>query len=343
MEFDESVVLLSRDCSDHADQTFVRKRLRTWQPTRRWSTIVRLGVEGGPGWSNRVYRATDRATGDHVIVRVFGPHANVHAQSASVKRALRTLERHQIVPRTLSTFDGGCIEQFFRGVPATRDVIRQCACSVMTLVRNTHDITSSMAEARAQECPQNPAAWLRRAEAWIDALPMGDDDSDDSVRSYWANKVDALSRRIDAAHDADFAPALLTRLVLCHNDLQAGNILSDWCGDARVVDWEFADWNTAAFDLANFACEWAYAHDSTNPDWAFFPSEVELRALVSDYLRTTDEATVTAGTALVRQYCAVSDLHWTLWAFANGHVEYAERRAVSGYCHLSSVAMDGAK
>lgn len=62
-------------------------------------------------------------------------------------------------------------------------------------------------------------------------------------------------RRSEQTFFANRALALLDRLplspsVLCHNDLNPGNIL---CRGRWIVDWEYAAWGDAAFDIA-IAC-----------------------------------------------------------------------------------------
>ena len=52
------------------------------------------------------------------------------------------------------------------------------------------------------------------------------------------------------------AVTLLGNVVFAHNDLLSGNILLK-DGKVKLIDFEYASFNIAAYDIANHFCEWS--------------------------------------------------------------------------------------
>ncbi|RCN47410.1 hypothetical protein ANCCAN_06545, partial [Ancylostoma caninum] len=72
-------------------------------------------------------------------------------------------------------------------------------------------------------------------------------------------------------------------ITFCHNDLLAHNIIFDECsGTVLFIDYEYADFNYAIFDLANHFCEFAGVD---NPDYTKCPNEEEMRSFLCLYLQ----------------------------------------------------------
>lgn len=76
-------------------------------------------------------------------------------------------------------------------------------------------------------------------------------------------------------------------LVFCHNDLLLKNIVyNDKTSDVRFIDFEYADINYQAFDIANHFCEFAGVTDF-NPQ--LYPSKEFQLEWLENYLKEWNE------------------------------------------------------
>ncbi|MGL5851009.1 MAG: phosphotransferase [Phycicoccus sp.] len=96
------------------------------------------------------------------------------------------------------------------------------------------------------------------------------------------------------------------RLVPCHNDLLAANLLDDG-GDIRIVDYEYSGMNVAPFELGNLAAEVGLAPDA-------------LGALCDAYLGRHDDAFL----ARAELWGAVARYGWVLWGVIQHHTSAIE-------------------
>lgn len=69
-------------------------------------------------------------------------------------------------------------------------------------------------------------------------------------------------------------------VVLCHNDLQSGNIIVNDHGEISFIDFEYAGLNHSACDIGNFFCEYA----GLELDYEMYPNETEQKMFIRLYL-----------------------------------------------------------
>ena len=128
----------------------------------------------------------------------------------------------------------------------------------------------------------------------------------------------------------------------CHNDLLPGNII--WNGnEIRLIDFEYASYNYASYDIANHFCEYA----GFDCDWQSLPTVEEQRLWIKEYLKCRKVAS--AGTNLnansnsnvtedengnsnvtedavdrmlkeVQMFVPYCHLFWGLWAVKQGEI-----------------------
>eukprot|EP00457_Paulinella_chromatophora_P008263 gb/GEZN01008294.1/.p1 GENE.gb/GEZN01008294.1/~~gb/GEZN01008294.1/.p1 ORF type:complete len:429 (-),score=54.50 gb/GEZN01008294.1/:80-1366(-) len=125
--------------------------------------------------------------------------------------------------------------------------------------------------------------------------------------------------------------ALSSPIVLCHNDAQALNLLSDGQPHSlRLIDFEYANYNFRGFDLANTLCEMYIDNDA--PHFPFFEIRVELipsARVRLDYFRSylashrdcppEQESTVCLQEVLdlqreVLPFLLASHAQWAIWS-----------------------------
>ena len=129
------------------------------------------------------------------------------------------------------------------------------------------------------------------------------------------------------------------RIVFCHNDLLAGNIMRhEDTNKIQLIDFEYGGTNYAAFDIANHWNEHAggtSAEENGNTDYTRFPTAERQLSFCVEYVKTAralttpDETTTTndpkngdddlqleAQELLeeVKKFLLVNHLYWGLWA-----------------------------
>ena len=122
--------------------------------------------------------------------------------------------------------------------------------------------------------------------------------------SRWHDRLDRMS-----AVNAELEKAVgKIRPVFCHNDLLPSNFIDDG-KKVWLVDWEYAGWNTALFDLANLASNCA------------LPPELENRLLETYFSGPPDSET----TQRYRAMKCASLLRETLWSVVqelHSHIDF---------------------
>ena len=165
-----------------------------------------------------------------------------------------------------------------------------------------------------------------RLETWLPGRPMRREDCDNS------QVLAALAHELRRLH---------TVAGRNHNDLNFTNVLvcdSDGLVTTHLLDFEYAGPLDPPFDVANFFCEWMYDYGSPRwfePDPTRFPSDVQARSFVAQYLGITDcvGGKVSEFLKEVRERIPHVHTFWIDWAMTNfsdqdEYVQYAERRQV---------------
>lgn len=102
-------------------------------------------------------------------------------------------------------------------------------------------------------------------------------------------------------------------LVLCHNDLQHGNLL-DCNGQMVMVDFEYGGYAPRWFDIANHFCEYMYNYDQgMGLNLGLYPSKSHRLAFYASY-QDASKAQLMAMDEKVGKYTLLSHLFWSTWA-----------------------------
>jgi ethanolamine kinase len=142
------------------------------------------------------------------------------------------------------------------------------------------------------------------------------------------------------------------RIVFCHNDLLAGNIMRhEITNKIQLIDFEYGGMNYAAFDIANHWNEHTVGtsvEENGNIDNTRFPTAERQMSFCVEYVKTTreltpvDETTTTSNSSEkgddddslqveakdlleeVQQFLLVNQLYWGLWAINQAAEEGCE-------------------
>ncbi|EDQ84797.1 uncharacterized protein MONBRDRAFT_34561 [Monosiga brevicollis MX1] len=177
------------------------------------------------------------------------------------------------------------------------------------------------------------SVWLATVRQWLTLQPAASV-SDPRLQAEFAHLTDSLlvtltNQVVEACkpHDSD--------LVICHNDLLAGNILRQEDGSVRFIDYEYCGANPRAYDFANHFNEYC----GLGPvDFGKYPSvdaqrrfvEVYADALGGDMLQTPESRE--AFLASIEAHRMASHLLWSIWSLLQATSSQIEFDYV-GYAH----------
>ena len=132
--------------------------------------------------------------------------------------------------------------------------------------------------------------------------------------------------------------------MFAHNDCQENNLLQTQYG-IRLIDFEYSGFNYAAFDIANFFCEYMMDYCHTRYPfytvcWRDFPDENVQRMFVavylSEYLETpifpTDAHIIDPMLESIKIMCQVSHILWGLWSVTRAPQGATYDEYVSNFC-----------
>lgn len=320
----------------------------------------------GGAMSNHVYMCCFTGAGEagqqaeqrRLLLRLYG--SSVEPGTAAESAAL--LSRQQEIarfatfsaagqaPRLYATFANGRLEEWVPGETLTSPSMRSAPVSravAAALARFHEGATAST----PREADGADSLWARlrrwlsiavslhkdlpQAVAWPYSSPAGSEE----CAALQRGTARALGAEVEWLYGQ---LGHLAEDTLCHNDLQHGNII--WCdGRATLVDFEYAQYSAAAYDVANHWCEWAadYGGDAAMLDFeGRYPSRAERVAFSAAYLEARS-GTPVAGAAAAEAFadCAErfalsSHLLWALWGLVSAStstvdfdfVSYADAR-----------------
>jgi hypothetical protein len=189
---------------------------------------------------------------------------------------------------------------------------------------------SNLNEKHIQDCGFGAQVVQRlewgRLEMWLPGRPMRREDCDNSL------VLAALAQELRRLHAVTG---------LNHNDLNFTNVLvcdSDDSPTTHLLDFEYAGPLDPPFDIANFFCEWMYDCGSPRwfePDPTLFPSNMQTRSFIAQYLGITDCADGEVSAFLKEVQARIPYVHtfWIDWAMTNfsdqdEYVQYAKLRQI---------------
>jgi thiamine kinase-like enzyme len=296
-----------------------------WQSLRGQ---VRVTPQTG-GCVNQVFKCSvpdnSGVSASRVLCKIFGRDSGSLSDREAEVNLFKILAKHDLVQSIYATFDNGLICGFARGRPLKLEELR--LPQFMTM------IAAEMAvwhRTPVPEIDQNPSLFsaLRR---WIALAPstsvITESDQSWSAESF-LEELPELERLVTQ---------LRSPVVLCHGDLNAGNIIyNESAKSVKFIDHEYSAYQYRGFDIGNHFCEFCGVESF---DLARYPSQAEQEVFATAYLRawSATDVTATEVQALLHEaniFAAVACLYWGVWALVQSslsekdfdYVQYAWRR-----------------
>lgn len=229
----------------------IKLKLTSW----KLSDAPKVAVKNiASALTNMVYRI---GLGEkRFLLRIYGRNVLHLIDREYETSVLARLAQHHIGPRLLGQFKNGRIEQWLDSTEVGAAEVRDPETSryIARRMREFHDHIGLVPRERGK------LSCLVNFDSWAPALPHHKLTS--AFRRFLGHITDYrhwLEKEglLDGRH---VSPTEIgAELVLCHNDLQYGNLLrvdGQEHLSLAVIDFEYAGPNPRAFDLANHLCEW---------------------------------------------------------------------------------------
>lgn len=294
-------------------------------------------VEGGI--TNKLFRLQDASSpaGTCVVVRVNGLETERVVARDRERDASALLPAYGFGKRVYGEFGNGRVEEWLSG--------RALQCQELARDDVMADVARRLAALHRVQI-RSPRFDPHRATIW-DTVDRYMDEADRvTFDDATLGRLDRVAWR-NVGQRLRHLVAQTSPVVLAHNDLLAGNIILDESPGARhriqFIDFEYAAYNSRAFDIANHWCEFA----GFDCDWGKFPGPAQQARFARYYLGdgATDDD-VRALVDEVRPWPLVSHLVWAFWGIVQARVSaidfdfigYARQR-FQGFHHYLRTAV----
>ncbi|XP_059631515.1 probable choline kinase 1 isoform X2 [Cornus florida] len=230
--------------------------------------------------TNEVYqiswpRSTNmEAVARTVLVRIYGEGVEIFFNRDEEIRTFECLSMHGQGPRLLGRFPKGRIEEFIHARTLSAGDLRDLKISslVAAKLREFHHL--DMPGPKNVVLWDKLRSWLGRAKSLC---------SSEHAKEFCLDVLEEEIREMEKVLPRDDQ-----EIGFCHNDLQYGNIMIDEeTRSMTLIDYEYANYNPVAYDLANHFCEMVANYHSETPhllDYSRYPSLEERRRFVHIYL-----------------------------------------------------------
>ncbi|KAF9354046.1 hypothetical protein BGX26_008199 [Mortierella sp. AD094] len=248
-------------------------------------------VSGPPSESTNSESATEPRP-RKVLLRVYGVGLESLFSREKELQWLRNLSTMDIGPSLLGIFKNGRFEQYVESTTLTKEDIRDPRTSrhIAHRMCELHNIVNVFPppEGTIPQSQENIARWIPLARDAIGKICTKDPSKkavfDEFNFDKLLTEIDEIHRDLINVHSP---------LVFAHNDTQYGNILRtlDESEELVVIDFEYAGYNTRAFDIGNHFCEWTADYHSERPS-VLHPSRYPTKAEQLNFLEAYVEAEI---------------------------------------------------
>ncbi|CAF3260125.1 unnamed protein product [Rotaria socialis] len=243
-----------------------------------------------------------------LIIKIYGAQTESFIDRESEINAMKILSEHGVFSqRILIQFNNGIIYEYASGQTCSRENVRKenIVRLIALKLAQMHNVPVQRAE------KPYIIISLRRFIQLLD----GSSFDLSSIRS----DVDAIEERI--------LPRLISNaelgkdLVLCHNDLLVKNIIyNEKTATVSFIDFEYAHFNYALFDIANHFVEYAGVD---NADFTIYPGREEQKKWLEIYFQARGMSQKIIDDDLchlVDQFSALAQLMWGLWGLVQARI-----------------------
>eukprot|EP00762_Andalucia_godoyi_P001533 ANDGO_00294.mRNA.1 putative ethanolamine kinase A len=275
------------------------------------------------GITNRLFKCTVGSTS--VLCRVYGQNTEKLIDRNYELLLIQTLAARSLGPHFYGKFSGGYVYEYIPGRSLLPEELPAFAHRVATYLAKFH-VLDMPGDKRRASLMGTLRKWMETAR---------------SIKPEFFEKFN-LDRELDILE-----AQLHGEIVFCHNDLLPGNILArELCGNdeseqVAFIDYEYASYNYAEFDIGNHFAEFCGWEQNLEKD---FPSEEVQRLFIGQYLRTRgmwSQENEDLWRKRVLKFSLAAHLYWSLWALVQSSfssidfdfASYAEHRTKNYFAY----------
>ncbi|KAI1317127.1 hypothetical protein EDD11_009014 [Mortierella claussenii] len=227
-----------------------------------------------------------------VLLRVYGVGLESLISRDVELKWLENLSTMEIGPSLLGIFKNGRFEEYVESTTLTKEDIRHPRTSrhIAHRMCELHNIVNVFPppEGTLPQSDANIAKWIPLARQAIETICKQNPEKKALMDTF---DFERLLVEVEQVHKE--LAAVHSPMVFAHNDTQYGNILKtkDESGELVVIDFEYAGYNTRAFDIANHFCEWTADYHSDRPS-VLYPERYPTKAEQLNFLEAYMEAEI---------------------------------------------------
>ncbi|KAJ0394302.1 hypothetical protein ATCC90586_010303 [Pythium insidiosum] len=245
-----------------------------------------------------------------VLVRIYGEGTESFFSRKDEIRLFQMLSKVDMGVGLLGEFRNGRVESFIYGSTFTNKEMRKPEWSscIAAKMRKFHGVNVDI---------DRSPRFLTAIEHFLEVA------REKCVGEKFENVVNFDQYDEDLKELQALVEQVPSPVVLCHNDLQYGNIMRTDDG-VVLIDFEYSAYNPRGYDIGNHFCEWAYDyHKTINPhlgDFNRYPTVEEQRHFCRAYLAGEEKETVAEEEVEklrleANTYAMATHLFWSLWGF----------------------------
>ncbi|XP_076899094.1 putative choline kinase 3 [Bidens hawaiensis] len=265
-------------------------------------------------WPKNATDAEERA----VLVRIYGEGSDIFFDRAKEIQTFELISTHGHGPRLFGLFPEGRVEEFIHAKTLSASDLRDPEISTLVAAKLKEFHGFNMPGSKTVVLWSTMRKWLIKAGSLCTQ-----EHANEFKLDVIENEIDTLENELSKHHQD---------VVFCHNDLQYGNIMiDDNTSTVTLIDYEYASYNPAGYDIANHFCEWAADYHTDTPqvlDYNKYPSLEERQRFVKAYLSATgnqpSDTDVDQLIDDVEKYALANHLFWGLWGIISGYVNQIE-------------------
>lgn len=253
-----------------------------------------------------------------VLVRVYGEKTELFVDRDAEIRCMKLLYNAGMGAKLFAIFANGLAYQYIPGDVFTPEAARNPSVypHVATAIADMHRTIPADNE--------QPCLW-KKLRSFCDLSPDGYPENPELNRRYKEQVMSKERRYKEIEEMQKTLQDCSSPIVFCHNDLLLANIILGPNDKVTFIDFEYADYNYQAFDIADHFNEYP-GLNAVNIDYEnYYPKKDFQKEWLKIYLKAYNggteptQETVDTMYAHVNKFVLCVRLFWANWALIQAH------------------------
>lgn len=194
---------------------------------------------------------------DVILIRVYGEMTELFIDREKEQHNMKLMNEAGLAPELYFSFNNGLCYGYTPGLPATYELVNDPIISKLIAFQmaRMHSVIGKLPSASKRNT--NEASLFRNLAKYIELIPSA---LNSSKLLPVACKLPTLNQLQDeVTFLRNIIDHIESPIVFCHNDLLLKNIIyyERPIQGVTFIDFEYADFNYQAYDIANHFCEFA--------------------------------------------------------------------------------------